>query len=311
MRLEERINTYGRYLRNKYGCRVFRVGITFRAACAHRLSSGGCIFCLPETFMVSSIVDDEDFINIGYRQLHELAPKVRNGVGEGDGLSLLAYFQDGLPNDTDVPELERMFIRTTDYPGVRGIIVSSRCDSIDEVFLSMLSKLPIDTYLELGLQSSHQSSLDLLNRHENINDIKSVLDLCSDYGIHVGVHLIIGIPNENESDILQTIDFVNSYPVIKEVKLHNLTVYKGTRLADYYSDKLDEIPDLDCYLHLLGRIIARLRKDIVVSRLFTSNVRGNNRAIKPFLGVKRNWLSRLSKHLEEQQIFQGINCPVR
>lgn len=308
MELGSRVNTYGRFLKERYGKRTFRAGIALGKECQHRVRTGGCIFCQPGTFIDSEVIHFEDPAESSWKQLQNLVPKIRKGVRQKEDLAFLAYYQDGLPYDYDTEQLRKTFLRIGDFPGVRGIIVSSRFDCITKEFISMLTGLPVDVYLELGLQSCHQKSLDFLNRNEKLSTIKSVLELCREAGLHTGVHLIIGIPGEDEKDIMETVDFVNSCRVIKEVKLHNLTVYKETPLARFPVDILDEIPSLDRYIYLLGRIVSRLRKDIVVSRFFTSNVRGNNQAVNPFSGVKRDWLARLSQSFDEGQIRQGMNC---
>jgi len=314
MRLEERVNSYGSFLKKRYGCRVFRVGISFGLNCLHREKNKGCIFCLPETF---SQEESRAFCGkpdeIGINQLELIIPRVKRGIGlkEHDVGAFLAYFQSGLPAVVDNNELEKLLIKTASYPGIKGIIIASKPGHLREDTIRMLKDLPTDTFLEIGMQTSHQISLDFLNREQTITEMESALELCLKYGIRTGVHLIIGIPGETSEDICATIDYVNDKKIITEVKLHNLVVYQGTALEGYPKNILDSIPCLDKYLKILGMIILRLRKDIVISRFFTSNVKGNNKALNPFLGVKRDWINSLVKYLNDNDIVQGTNSVVR
>ena len=110
MRLEERVNTYGNYLKQRYGQRVFRVGLSTGFECPHRLSTGGCIFCLPETYTDSSL----DKPLSPERQLAEIIPKVKRGVKipENTSSKFLAYFHSGTATYGDPELLHKIFSDT-------------------------------------------------------------------------------------------------------------------------------------------------------------------------------------------------------
>ncbi len=313
MQLDEHINTYGSFLRKKYGHRVFKAGVSTGIQCPHRDESGGCIFCLPETYNDISIEHDIPPIH----QLEQIIPKIKKGtkVGSNNKPSFLAYFHSGTATAGDRRVLEYKFLNALKYKEVCGLVISTRPDYIDEEILSILNNLPGDIYLELGLQSIHNKSLKFLNRGHEFSEIEKALELCDKYQVRTGVHLILGIPGEDKADLMETISYVNGKKIISEVKLHNLVVYQRTPLAGYSQEIRDMIPEFEEYIELLGITISFLRPDIVIGRLFTSNVKGNNQALNSFryivkncrYGVKRDWMNRLVHYLKENNIIQGIH----
>jgi radical SAM superfamily enzyme len=127
--------------------------------------------------------------------------------------------------------------------------------------------------------------------------------LCEDFKIPTGVHLIMGIPNESIASIMETINFVNNQKNIRDVKIHNLVVYKNSKLADIYQDF--NFLTYSEYLLLLAKAIGHLSPEKSVSRLFTSNLRRDSVAISAFPGFKQIWLKELWLLLKKRSIFQG------
>lgn len=157
--------------------------------------------------------------------------------------------------------------------------------------------------IELGMQTIHDKSLLFLNRNHNHQDTLNALEMCAEYNIPTGVHLIIGIPEETESMVLETINFVNKQRNIKDVKIHNLLIFQHTKLAEIYHDyHFLSYPE---YLDLLSKVIGNLQTDKTVSRLFTSNLRQDSVAINSFPGIKQIWLKDLWLLLKRKNICQG------
>ena len=91
-------------------------------------------------------------------------------------------------------------------------------------------------------------------------------------GIPVGVHLIMGLPGETRDDMLATIDTVNTLP-IDMVKIHQLQILRGTRMAREYAcpDTDIRLFDVDSYLDLCCDIVRRLRRDIAIDRFISQS----------------------------------------
>jgi len=300
LRLEERVNTYGSHLKQKYGRRVFRAGISTGFDCPHRKEKGGCVFCLPETFTDSEIKTDMSPLE----QLELIVPKIKKGCGVD---KVLAYFQDNTSTAANPEKLRKIFANALQHSDVIGLIISTRPDAIDEDVLEMLISLQTDICLEIGVQSIHQKSLDLLRRGHSMKEVERAIRLTEEYGVELGIHLILGIPGESLEDMIETVQYFNTKKSVTQLKLHNLIVFEGTELSQFDREILSRIPTYEEYVELLGKIVPYIGKDKVISRFFTSNLARSGSAIDAFPGVKRNWLSRLESHFNECDVFQGAN----
>lgn len=297
MRLEELIFTYSQAMKQKYGVKVFRVGLSTGTICPHR-KNGGCIFCNPDSFrgnyqtqqktIEEQLLEGKDIIQ-------------KNSKAE----KFVAYFQDETSTAGELSSLKEMFEAAASDPDVLELVVSTRPDYIDEKVLSVFKDIKIPVRIEIGMQSMHDRSLNFLNRGHDFESVQKALNLCEDMRITSGVHLIMGIPGESVSEMQETIKWVSEQRVIKEIKLHNLVIYKGTRLAEMWQHNLVKQMKIDDYIDILCEIIPFIRKDMIVSRLFTSNILHNDLAVEKLSGNKTKWMNRLRLKLIEKGISQG------
>ncbi len=293
--LEKRIYTYSTYLEKKFERKVFRVGLSTGIKCPNRTENGGCIFCNPETF-----TGEYQSQNLSIeKQLDDAIPRIKKSCGD---VGLLAYFQDETSTAGDVEFLRGKFSQALSHPEILGLIVSTRPDFVDSEIVEILLSFKVPVTIEIGMQSVHDKSLDFLNRNHNFLQTQKAIELCGKAGLDVGVHLIIGIPNESFDDMLQTIKYVSSNDFIKQVKFHNLVVYKNTKLAEM---KNIHLLSIDEYIDILSELIPFLRGDIVISRLFTSNIRKSQIAVGNYEGSKPEWLNKLRLKLIEKKYYQG------
>ena len=122
-------------------------------------------------------------------------------------------------------------------------------------------------------------------------------------GVEVVVHVILYLPGETEKMMLETISYLNHHD-IQGIKLQLLHVLEGTDLADIYRREPFYVPDMETYIHTLGKCISRLREDIVIHRLTGDGPK--DLLIAPlWTGAKRTVLNRLHQYLKEEDIWQG------
>jgi hypothetical protein len=295
-RLEERIYTYSNYLKQKFGRKIFRVGLSTGIPCPHRHNSGGCVFCDPHTF-TGDYVRKKLTIQ---QQLQQAIPKIKKSCGD---VGLMAYFQDETSTAGNLTELRQKFSAALVHPEVYGLVLSTRPDFLDVETVKMLKQLSKPVTIEIGLQSIHNSSLEFLNRGHTFQQAHAAIELSGKYGLEVGVHLIMGIPGENFSNMLETVKYVSQNDNIKQVKFHNLVVYKGTKLAHMLKTK--DIISIDNYIDILANLLAYLKGNKVVARLFTSNIAGSQIAIGDLHGNKTKWMNWLRKKMIARKIIQG------
>ena len=302
-RLEYRILIYSAYLQEKYVRKVFRVGLSTGISCPHRELTGGCIFCNPETFTGEY---QSRGLSIA-EQLMDAIPRIKESCGD---VALLAYFQDDTSTAGDMDFLRNKFEEALSHPDVIGLVVSTRPDYINDEVIELLNSFEVPVTVEIGLQSVHNSSLEFLNRGHNFQQVEKVIEICGKAGLNVGVHIIIGIPGETFDDMLETIQYISSNKYIKQVKFHNLVVYKNTKLAEI--TKKWKIPALQIpkYIEILANLLPYLRGDIVVTRLFTSNIRRSQIALGEFTGNKTKWMNELRKYIYKNNIVQGSETEI-
>lgn len=300
-RLEYRIFTYSAYLKEKFGTKVFRVGLSIGEICPHRLENDGCVFCNPETFTGEYQAKGLSVME----QLEEAVPRIRKACGS---VKFLAYFQDETSTSGNISLLKTKFDEALDNPDMLGLVVSTRPDYIGTEVIDLLSSYNVPVTVEIGLQSIHDKSLEFLNRGHTFREVEKAINMCGAAGLDVGVHVILGIPGETFDDMLQTIKWVSSNKFIKQIKFHNLVVYKNTELS-----RMDDIPTYTIEEHIknIAEIIPYLRGDIAVSRLFTSNIRRSQIARDEYEGNKTKWMNELRKYLYKNSLNQGDKTDVK
>ncbi|MCD4817372.1 MAG: TIGR01212 family radical SAM protein [Candidatus Cloacimonetes bacterium] len=299
-RLEDRIFTYSDFLKKKYNRKIFRVGLSLGIPCPHRMKNEGCIFCDPQTFTGSY---QSKGLSIT-EQLEIAIPIMEQSCGNVD---FLAYFQDETSTAGSIDFLMKKFEEALQHPKIAGLVISTRPDFIDDDIIDLLQRFKVSVTIEIGLQSIHDKSLRFLNRGHNFDDTKKAIKKCGEAGLEIGVHIIIGIPGEKLSDMIETIKYISSEKSIKQIKFHNLVVYKNTKLAEIVSENKTEIMTISDYLEILLQLLINLRGDIAVSRLFTSNVQKNQIAVNEIWGNKTKWMNELRKKMIKNDLFQGMN----
>ena len=291
MDLTKYLNMYSQYIKKEYNEKINRIGLTINEECPNRIN-GGCVFCLPDTFERGS---DGKLSVIQQIEKHIA----------GRSSSFIAYFQSETSTFGNEDELMEKFRIADDHPSIVELVISTRPDCLSESLVKKLKSLKKRLVVEIGVQSIHEKSLKFLNRNHSAESIFNTMELLCSNEINIGVHLIPGIPGESISDIQKTIRYLNTQEFLREIKFHNLVVYKGTPLSEYGVEK--DIPDLNEYIEILTECIKFMRPDIYITRCFTSNVKKNGIALNPFEGSKKLWMNRLFGYLNENNIFQGMN----
>jgi len=189
----------------------------------------------------------------------------------------LAYFQSFTPTYAPVEEIKKLFDQVVFDEELVGLNIATRPDTLDEEKINFLAKVLKSRYhwVEVGLETSHDATLELIGRGHSYQDFLRTYDKLKDKGLRVCAHLILGLPNETEEMILATIDRLVALR-IDGLKLHNLHILKDSVFETWYSQDKIRLFTYDEYLELVVKIIARLPKEIVLHRLL-------GEAPKPYL----------------------------
>lgn len=298
---EKRYYSLDYYIKQTFGEKLYKLALDGGMSCPNRdgtLGTGGCIFC--------SAGGSGDFAADRKLSIHEQLKNAKQLVSQKHtGSSYIAYFQAYTNTYAPVSYLERIFTEAIQEPDIKVLSIATRPDCLPEETLDLLERLnqKKTVWVELGLQTIHQSSSDFIRRGYELDVFeKAVYDL-KKRGISVIVHTILYLPNETRDMMLETISYLNKLP-IDGIKLQLLHVLKGTDLADYYESNPFHLPDLEEYLETLGCMISHLRPDIVVHRITGDGAK--SLLIAPlWTGNKRHVLNSIQKYLKDSDIQQG------
>ena len=119
---------------------------------------------------------------------------------------------------------------------------------------------------EMGLQTSNEEALKILNRGHTAVDFKNSAYLINEYGMQVGAHVILGLFTDTINDVKNTALFLNECRV-SNVKCHSLYILKNTRLAKMYENGEITLKTKDEFIDEVFTFLAHLSPDIAVQRL--------------------------------------------
>ena len=288
-------------LKNTFGEKIYKITLNGGMTCPNRdgrCGTGGCIFCSAKgsgDFAGSAALPIEAQLARGKKDLAQKRP-IR---------SYIAYFQAFTNTYAPVDYLENIFSRAVRDPDVKVLSVATRPDCLGKDVLCLLERLnrikPV--WIELGLQTIHPRTAEYIRRGYPLEVFdKAVSDLRA-AGIRVIVHVILFLPGETEEMMMETIDYLNRTD-IQGIKLQLLHILRGTDLALDYEKSHFYVPDMETYIRVLGRCVARLRPDISIHRLTGDGPK--DLLIAPlWTGAKRTVLNRFQQYLKENDIWQG------
>lgn len=264
---ELRINSYGSFLRRRFGCRVSKVNVDGGFTCPNRDGSrgtGGCVYCdnssfSPKETLAVIPIEEQMAAGMAYHRLRLGSEK------------FLVYFQKFTNTYAPVDRLSDLYRRALAHPDVLGISVGTRPDSLSDQAIDLLSELARDRYVcvELGLQSMDDAILDRINRGHTVAEYLSAVERLAGRGIDICTHLIYGFPGETRAAFLKGARLISKLPV-NSLKLHQLHAVEGTRLAQWYREGSYRPIALAEYLEATCDFLEELSPAISIQRLYGS-----------------------------------------
>lgn len=300
-----RINSYGHYLRSRFGCRVSKVNVDAGFTCPNRDGSkgtGGCIYCnnvsfSPRETLAEIALEDQVSAGMAYHRTRLKSEK------------FIVYFQKYTNTYASVDHLTELYQRALAMPDVIGISVGTRPDCLTEEALELLTEIARDHYvcLELGLQSADDAILERINRGHSLEDFVTAVKRTSDRGFDVCAHLIHGFPGEQPEEFVKSADLLDSLHGITSVKLHQLHAVEGTELAAMYRRGEFHPISLEQYVTTAADFLERLPSRISIQRLYGSSPLEIR--VAPQWGLKNNqmWYAVLNE-LKQRNSWQGSKC---
>lgn len=251
------------YLIEQFGEKVYKLSLNAGLTCPNRdgtIGTGGCIFC--------SEGGSGDFAMANgsiYQQIEDAKTLISSKT---NCRKFIAYFQAFTNTYGPIEYLRNIFTEAINHPDIVVLSIATRCDCISNEVLELLMELnqikPV--WIEMGLQSIHPQTLELIKCGYTFDQFKKTTSQLSDVGIDVIAHIILGLPGETQSMMLNSIKEVCNLP-IKGIKLSLLHVLKNTELADMYASSPWPMMSLEEYCHLVVACIDIIPDDIVVHRI--------------------------------------------
>jgi len=291
------------FLKNKFGCKVFKVSLNAGLTCPNRdgtKGTGGCIYCNSEPMMPLNYNS-----NMGIReQLYQGIEYIKK---RHNAKRFIAYFQINTNTYAPVAALERFYKEGLDHPDVVGLAVSTRPDCVDDEILDLLARLAKEKFLwlELGLQSAHNKTLKLINRCHTVEDFTDAVRRAKDRNIPVCSHVILGLPGEIREDMLATARFLSNLG-IWGIKLHHLHIHKGTKLEEMYERQEVKSLGLEEYANLAIDFLQEIPEDVVIHRICGDTAR--RFLVAPEWSVNKFVIvDTIHRILEQRNAYQGAN----
>ncbi len=258
-------NAFSNYLKDRYGCRVYKTPVSIPCGCPNRdgaCGRGGCIFCGDESAGFETLENNVPVagqlqVNMGYIGSKYKADK------------FIAYFQNYSNTYLDFDKF-KSFMEQSCVKNVVALYISTRPDCVEKRHAEFLAELSlrenVDIVVEMGLQSVSDETLLFLKRGHTAQSFFDSASMLKSYGIGVCAHMISDIPVE-DAETVERGAVMLSDAGIEQVKCHSLYVLKDTELGRMYEN--GEIEMLECgdFIERTILFLRNLDRDIVVQRL--------------------------------------------
>lgn len=297
----KRYNTFSQYLKDKFGEKVYKVTLNANLGCPNRdgtKSFGGCIFC-----------DDSG----SFSKAHDADLTIKNQLITGistleqrfKAKKFIAYLQSYSNTYADVSILKKIYDDAVDNENVVGLSIGTRPDCVDAEKIELISAYAQkrEVWLEYGLQSIHDRTLELINRSHTAQEFIDAVKMTQNKGIKISAHVILGLQNETKKDMMETAKALADIG-IDGVKLHALCVLKNSKLEPFYNSGELKVLEEDEYVDLVCSFMELLPENIIIHRLAGN---GYKKALLAplWLGQKFKTLNKIDDWFLKNESCQG------
>ncbi len=300
-----RFNDYSSFVRRTFGGRVQKLSINAGFTCPNRdgtKDSRGCSYCNNNTFRPDYCEPDKS-----------VTQQIEEGIDffsrKYPDMRFLAYFQSFSNTYGALDVLDRVYAEALSHEKIEGLVIGTRPDCVDEAVLDLIAEKARDHFvaIEYGIESTIDSTLERIRRHHTFKEAIDAVAMTKKQNIHVGAHLILGLPGESQEDQLSHAKALSALP-IDTLKLHQLQIVGHTAFAKEYAKNPSEFHlwNLDDYIDFIVDFLEHLRSGIIVERFV--NQSPADMLIAPKWGLKNfEIVAKIEKRLKERETWQGRN----
>ena len=295
--------TVSAFYKSIFGNKVYKISLDAGCTCPNRdgtKSFGGCIFCSGSG---SGDFAADKNLSIA-EQIIQAKQRVLSKNKDG---KFIAYFQNFSNTYGNSSELSQKYNEAIAQEDVVGISIATRPDCLNDEILNEIAELVNKTFvsIELGFQTSKSESIEYIRRffsnEEYLLAVKKIKNISEK--IHVVTHLIFGLPNETEQDMLKSVKFVVDAKS-DGIKIALLHVLEGTDLAIDYKNNAFSCLEMEEYFKILGKALKIIPKDVVIHRLTGDGPK--KILIAPlWTAQKKVVYNAMNKYFEKIDLLQG------
>lgn len=325
---------FSTFLKERFGCRVYKIPVDAGFSCPNRdgrLGFGGCIYCYNPSFSpvagdarnVSGRVREASGLNqrdgsktagvnkknAAVFDVQRVKEQVRNGklrVQRRGEKKFMVYFQAYTNTYAEVGTLRRLYDAALENEDVVGLAVGTRPDCVPNEVLDLLEEYASNyhVWVEYGLQSVHDETLERINRGHTAEQFFDAVRRTLGRGIYVCAHIIFGLPGESRKNMMETVQALNDAGV-HGVKIHHLQVIKHTVLAEEYAEGKVKTLAIEEYVQLVCDALERLSPAITIQRLMGETLKGELLIAPRWDKTKAEVLNAVEKELLRRRSYQG------
>ena len=294
-------NDYGTWIRRQFPYRVQKISIDAGFTCPNRdgrISTGGCIYCDNRTFNPS-------YCQRRNSVTQQLEEGKRFFAHKYPDMKYLAYFQAFTNTYAPLAQLKALYQEALQVDDIVGIVIGTRPDCVSDELLDYLAELNQRTFVlvEYGIESTNNDTLLRINRGHSFEQSADAIQRTHQRGLLTGAHIILGLPGEDAAESLRQAPVISSLP-IDILKIHQMQIIRGTRLADEFASNPFHIYTVDEYIKLIAEYIQRLRPDLILERFVSQSPK--ELLIAPHWGLKNyEFTNLLVNYLKQNKIHQG------
>lgn len=289
------------YLRQRFGQRVHKLTVDAGLSCPNRdgtLSSMGCIYCNARGSGTAAFAE-----GISVRQ--QLEQNKAAVARRFKARKFIAYFQSYSNTYAPVETLDRLYNEALSVEDIVGLAIGTRPDCVNDAVLDLLAGFAKRrlVWLEYGLQSACDRTLQRINRGHDVACFSEALKRTRRRGLAVCAHVILGLPGETRLDMLGTARYLAERS-IEGVKLHLLYVIRGTPLERLYRQGKFKCLQQDEYVQLVCDFIERLPPETIIHRV-TGDPHAEELVAPKWALRKRETLDHIMGVFQQRQSQQG------
>ena len=276
--------TIGRYFKKKFGQKVYKIPISISGFTCPNIdgtkAKGGCSFCENDSFSpnlqekktkfkLNPNIEHNPFLENQLKQLEMqfIATKKRL-ENKFKAKKFIVYFQSFTNTYAPLSTLKALYEKALSFDDVIGLSIGTRTDCVTDEILDFLyeKSKEKEIWIEYGIQSFFQTTLDKINRADNIENMRYWIKKTKDKGLNVCGHLIYGLPDENQEMMLETFKQTIDLKV-DSIKFHPLYVVKNTLLTnEFKKGRFNPISE-ELYIDTVVQSIINLPQNVSVQRV--------------------------------------------